>query len=149
MKLSEIKIKGNFLRTPPADYKLNACRDFCRSNGCVDRDIILNKNNVLVDGYVAYLVLKENNISDTEVIYNYNKIDSVPIEKLYVYARHAGNSKEYVWRIKARDYGNISVGDNILVNTKFGNKVVTVTRIEKLFNPPVAAPIRKVLKCIK
>lgn len=53
MKLSEIKISNAFASTTPKDDKLNACRNYWKENHEQDRDIVVNKNNVLIDGYMV------------------------------------------------------------------------------------------------
>ena len=67
MKLSEIKISNAFASTTPREDKVKVCRNYWEENHEQDRDIIVNKNNVLIDGYVQYLVLKENGIEEVFV----------------------------------------------------------------------------------
>lgn len=67
MKLSEIKISNAFAVTTPREDKVNACREYWEENHEQDRDIVVNKDNVLVDGYVQYLVLKEKGIEEVFV----------------------------------------------------------------------------------
>ena len=62
MQLAEIKIQNGFLATPPKENKLNKIRAFYRDNGCLDEPIIINEDNVLVDGFTRYLVAKENHL---------------------------------------------------------------------------------------
>ena len=59
VKLSEIKINESFANTIPNEEKMNECRYNWRMYGEQDRFIVVDHNNVLIDGYVMYIVLKE------------------------------------------------------------------------------------------
>ena len=67
MKLSEIKISNAFASTTPREDKVKVCRNYWEENHEQDRDIVVNKNNVLIDGYIQYLVLKENSVEEAFV----------------------------------------------------------------------------------
>jgi len=60
--LSDIIIADNFLSHPPKEKKLNKTRRYYSEYGVIDKPIIINKKNVLIDGYIRYIVLKENGI---------------------------------------------------------------------------------------
>ena len=71
----------------------------------------------------------------------------------YVYGVHP-NSKsgnEFVWRVPKSwsELGwedGLNIGDEILVNTKFGTKPIIVTKIENLEKCPVNIPVKRVVK---
>lgn len=65
--LSDIIITERFLNNPPKEKKLNKIRRYYSEFGVVDKPIIINKKNVLIDGYIRYLVLKENGREHTYV----------------------------------------------------------------------------------
>lgn len=67
MKLSDIRIKGSFENSIPNDYKLVQCREYWNQHGFYLHDIVVNNKGYLVDGYIQYLVLKENDIEDIVV----------------------------------------------------------------------------------
>ena len=67
MKLSDIKISDAIARTQVYKRKLQKCRNYFDVFGKADRDIVLSSNNILIDGYIMYLVYKENNIEEVEV----------------------------------------------------------------------------------
>ena len=146
MKISDIKIQENFKTTTPSSRKLRECREYFKKHGIIDREIVVNKNGYLLDGYIGYLVLKENGVKDVEVVFtNKNHANKT----IYVFGCHRDNGKEYVWRMpKKVKADNIVVGSNILVQTRFGIKSVTVTRIESLYSPPVAVPVKRVIRCL-
>ena len=62
MKLSEIKISEAFANSIPSEEKMNECRNNWNQWNRQDRYIVVNSDNVLIDGYSKYLVLKENNV---------------------------------------------------------------------------------------
>lgn len=146
MKISDIKIQENFKAATSSDKKLQECREYFKKHGTIDRKIVVNKNGYLLDGYIGYLVLMENGVEDVEVVStNQNYVNKI----IYVFGCHGGNGKEYVWRMpKKVKADNIAVGSNILVQTRFGIKTVTVTRIETLYSPPVATPVKRVIRCL-
>ena len=73
----------------------------------------------------------------------------------YIYGTHP-NSKsgnEFVWRVPKSwsELGwedGLNIGDEILVNTKFGTKPVVVTKIEISDKCPVNIPVKRVVKRI-
>lgn len=149
MKIEDIIISAHFSK--PSAEKIQKCMDFYGIFGKLDKDIIVDSNGILRDGYVRYIVLVKNHVKEAEVI--------VPIKSkaghshkkpiTYVFAKHTPNSKEYCWRItdNTKDVGNLQVGNKILAETKFGKKAVTVTHIETLSQPPVDGAVKKVIRC--
>lgn len=157
MNLSEIKILESFESNVPSLYKYEKCCRYYKETGNQDRYIVVNENNVLVDGYIMYLVLMNNNIEEAHVkrvnlrnnLYTdkmrkrYGRI--IPPEKVisyknkptvYIYGKHPNGiiDKEYVWRLpksKENMYGVLLPGDLIYCSTKNGIAPVIVTRIEK------------------
>lgn len=59
--LSDIIINEPFASSPPRNGKLNRIRNYYNEYGYIDKPLIVNRNNILLDGYTRYLVLKENN----------------------------------------------------------------------------------------
>lgn len=55
LPIGEIKITKEFSRTIPRLEKLKKCMDFYRTNGYFDRQIIVDSDKTLHDGYCAYL----------------------------------------------------------------------------------------------
>jgi hypothetical protein len=75
--LSDIIINEPFASSKPRDGKMNNARNYYAEHGCVDGSIVVNHNNILLDGYIKYLVLKENNVSYVNV----NVIKWIPKKK--------------------------------------------------------------------
>ena len=67
MKLSDIKISEAFANSIPSEEKLNECRNNWNQCNRQDRYIVVNRENELIDGYIQYLVLKENNVEEVEI----------------------------------------------------------------------------------
>ena len=156
MKLSEIKIPVDFENSTPNALKYEKCEKYYGETGNQDRQIVIDENNVLVDGYIMYLVLKSHDAGYAKVKRltlrkhkytdrqrnKYGKL--VPPEKVisykdkpttYVYGKHPNNinGKEYVWRVPStwtRMQKELRQDDIIQCKTKFGKRPVIVTRVE-------------------
>ena len=169
MKLSEIKISEAFANSIPNEEKMNKCRNNWNQWNRQDRFIVVNHDNVLIDGYIQYLVLKENNIDEAEIKistrrekrwYRNNVEDwNIPRYRneptVYIYGMHPNSKsgKEFVWRVPKSwsELGwenGLNIGDEILVTTKFGIKPVVVTKIEISDKCPVNIPVKRVVKRI-
>jgi len=160
MKLSNIRILPYFQRTPPSEIKMDMCRTYFKNHGVLDREIILDHRLTLTDGYVGYLVLKENGIEDVDsyVRVEARAADSRPVnppywtqETTYVFGKHPNCDKEYVWRIKKSNKSVdefLRVGGKAIVSTRNGNKVITITRIETMNHSPTNRIVKKVIRCL-
>ena len=67
MKLSDIKIKQSYLETIPSKEKMDECRKYWKTHSSQDRYIVVDHDDLLIDGYIQYLILKENNIEEAEI----------------------------------------------------------------------------------
>ena len=167
MKLSDIKISEAFANTIPKEEKLEECRKNWNENHCQDRFVVVNRKNILIDGYIQYLILKENNMNEAEVkISNKRKKrwNRKPVKKnfvpkyrdeltTYIFGVHPYSEikKEFVWRVpktwsEAGWEDGLSVGDSILVDTKFGTRRIEITKIEFLDECPIDIPVKRVVK---
>lgn len=164
MKLSDIKIKDSFAITTPKEEKMEECRNYWNTYHKQDRYIVVNDNNELIDGYIMYLILKENGEEEARI-----KISNKPKkrwyrknikdwtaphyrneETIYVYGVHPNSkcTKEFCWRVPKNwtwFAENVQVGDSILCRTKFGVAPVIVTKIEVLDNCPVDFAVKRVV----
>ena len=158
--LSDIKISSAFLKTVPKTEKMQKCREHYISTNRQDRDIIVTENNILIDGYIQYLILKELGVTSSVVrIEPFKKQKSSNNKSsVYVYGVHSHPeknvvSKEYVWKIPKSWIGtykeyDLSVGDLVLARTKFGAKPIVVTRIINAVMPPVRSYVKEIIKKI-
>lgn len=156
IKFNEIVIPITFERTKPRESKINKCRMYYDTYGELDRSIVINKNNYLIDGYVAYLALKEKGfvyeeidvkkINGTMITEKYDSYINIPT--IYVFGKHKDDGKEFMWRIPESKKGkasSLAIGQRILVNTKQGNQIIRVTRVEVLDVCPIEFRVRKVI----
>ena len=163
MKLSEIKISEAFANSIPNGEKLNECRNNWNQWHRQDRYIVVNPDNVLIDGYIQYLVLKENNVEEVEVKistrrkkrwYRKNVEDwNIPHYKneatTYIYGTHPNSkdTKTYMWRVPkswTNWTDNIQIGDTIICSTKNGCAPVVVNKVEIRNECPIDIPVKKV-----
>ena len=163
MKLVDIKISDAFANSVPSEKKLNECRNNWTQYNRQDRYIVVNPDNVLIDGYIQYLVLKENNVEEVEVKistkrkkrwYRKNVKDwNIPHYKneatTYVYGVHPNSkdTKTYMWRVPkswTNWTDNIQIGDTVMCATKNGCTPVVVNKVEILDKCPIDIPVKKV-----
>lgn len=169
VKLSEIKIKEEFVQTPPKADKLDKYRRKWNETHKQSRFLVLDEGNVLVDGYAQYLILLEQGEEFAETKRKYKKPmlieQSDTAETVYVFGKHCvrdkktksvsiSNDNEYVWQIPKRLIDNgvanqIRIGDYVFVSTKHGIKKIVVTRLVKSDTPPVSTQIREVISKAK
>ena len=165
MKLSDIYVTSAFAESIPTESKMQECRENWKKWKHQDRYLVVTPgNNVLIDGYIQYLVLKENGVEEAEVKISTRrkkrwvrkniedwKEPNYRIEPtMYVFGKHINSfdNKEYMWRIpKSWTWmqENIQVGDTVLCATKRGVSSVQVTRIEVLDVCPVDMVVKKVV----
>lgn len=167
MKLSDIKIKKSFMNTIPREEKVNECREYWNKYHRQDRYIVVDNENTLIDGYIQYIVLEENDVDEAEVkISNKRKRRwfrknvkdwNIPHYRnrttTYIYGIHLNSQsmKERVWRVPDSWVGwenDLLPGDKILVTTKRGLAPIVITRIEWLNKCPVDMSFKKVVRKI-
>lgn len=158
MKLEDIKIPEAFANTQPNVNKMCECREFWRYEQKQDRPIVVNHDNVLVDGYIQYLTLLEHKevYADVRKLYKRKKVKRRTKMKsnsyrnnptIYIYGRHPKSKKMLIWRVPERWIGwidNLHIGDTILCRTKHGIKPVIVQDVEILDKCPVDFRVKRV-----
>lgn len=173
MRLEDINIKDSFANSVPKKEKVNVCRKHWDKNHEQDRYIVVNRNNFLIDGYIQYLVLKENNVDVAEVkvsdrkrkkwtrknqqlkVRKINNKNYRERETTYIYGVHPNSKsiKERVWRVPNSWWDgwadSLSIGDMIWVNTKYGIAPIEITRIERSGECPVSIPVKTVVRKIR
>lgn len=165
MKLSDIKIKDSFLATTPKQEKMDECRNHWEQYHRQDRYIVVDKNNELIDGYIQYLILKENCVNEAEVkisnkrkkrwirknTYDWTAPHYRQQKTTYIFGIHLNSkcTREFVWRVPDSWIGwesDLLPGDEILVCTKHGIAPIAITRIEWLDKCPIDIPVKKVYR---
>lgn len=145
-RINLIKIPRYFNHSIPDENKMNDCRDFYRKYHRIDRDIVVDEDMVLQDGYIGYLILIENGVEYLSV----NQIESRKV--IIVYGVHPGVEKEYRWKIvdETEDKCNLKVGSHAIVRTSFGDTEVTITKIYTVSKKILKnmGHVKRVVKCL-
>lgn len=68
IRISDIIITEAFTNSNPSEEKFRKYRREFAKIGKQSKLLVVNKYNVLVDGYIQYLILKENGIEEAEYI---------------------------------------------------------------------------------
>ena len=164
IKLSEIKITDAFKQTTPNPQKVQGYREYYENYGKQAKPILVDYHNILRDGYIQYLILKENGIEEATIIRkkrNKKQTHSKQIQCLdvnpyykktettYIFGVHPNSKckREFIWRVPVEwnDWAdNLEIGDIIKCHTKFGISPVVVNRVETLDKPPIQMFIKKV-----
>lgn len=154
IKLSEIVISSAFAESVPSEQKVQKYKSRFAKTGKQSKYLVLDNENVLVDGYIQYLILKENNVEEAKYVrcgkFCSNKKSTYRTQTTtYVYGTHPNSkcTKEFVWRVPESwsDFAeNIKAGDTIYCKTKFGVSPVVVSKIKVSDLCPVDIPVRKV-----
>ena len=158
MRLEDIKIPKAFELTPPSEEKMCECREFWRYEQKQDRPIVVNHNNVLIDGYVMFLILKEHKEEYGYVRKLYKKKKVKRNKKvntntyrnnstIYIYGKHPKGKRVLIWRVPRKWVGwadDLQIGDMILCRTKYGTKPVIVQDVEILDKCPVPFGVNRV-----
>lgn len=160
IKLSEIKITNAFENTTPNPEKVQRYKEYYNKNGKQSKPILLDYKNVLRDGYIQYLILKENGIEEAIIIRKkkYKRLKKCKTTSsykdsstTYIFGVHPNSNctKEFCWRVPVSWetwVDNIEIGDTVLCQTKFGFSPVIVNRVEVLDKPPVEMRVKKVAR---
>lgn len=172
MSISDIKVSDTFANSIPKESKMRECRDFWNKNHKQDRYIVVNYNNVLIDGYVQYLVLKENGVENAMVKQRWSRHNSLkridyehrtltyeskqkkcstyrnePTTYIYGIHEKSNSPKVYMWRVPKKWDGwsdELEIGNSVWVNTKYGNCKVKVVDIKTLNECPVDFRVKRV-----
>lgn len=158
VKLSSIKIPKSYAATIPSEKKVKTKRKKYRKGKL--RAITINTDGFLINGYINYLILKENNVEDVEVnIVDIKKNDNSNVPEsyrntrtTYIYGKHPNDKSEkiYIWRIPNKENWmkfseTVLPDDLIFCKTKFGCSPVIVQAIQIIDKCPVEFPVKKVL----
>lgn len=153
IKLDYIIIPKVFLESKPSEMKIEKCRNKWRKYKKQPKLLIIDEDNVLVDGYIQYLVLKEFGHEEGNYILKHEskkeKSSYRNIPTTYIYGTHPNSkdTKTYMWRVPESWNGwvdNVQIGDTVMCATKFGYAPVVVNKIEILDECPIDISVKKV-----
>lgn len=157
IKLDEINIPKSFLESKPSEIKIKKYKNKWEKYNKQPKPLIVDENNVLIDGYVQYLILKELRYKEGNylVMHESKKEKSSYRDTVttYIFGKHPNSNctKEFIWRVpKSWTWfaQNVQVGDSILCQTKFGIAPVIVSKVEVLDKCPVDFCVKRVAKCM-
>ena len=157
IKLDEIIIPKSFLESKPSEIKIEKYKNKWKKYNKQPKPLIVDEDNVLIDRYIQYLILKELGYEEGNYLARHEskkeKSSYRDILTTYVYGVHPNSNctKEFVWRVpKSMTWfeENVQVGDNILCQTKFGIAPVVVTKVETLDKCPIDFRVKRVAKCM-
>lgn len=142
MNFKDIIIPNKFAETTPSHNKMIKC-EASYENGILDRDLVVNGKNILVDGYVLYCVMRDHNYEGEVEVKQADKFDG--ISTTYVFGKHPGDDKERCWYINM-SYNKVKnfIGRTATVQTYQGLQPITITDVKRLSKQPVPGKIRKV-----
>lgn len=119
-KVRDIDILDEFKATPPNPGKIIRKTIEYNTTGNLPDRIILNEDLVLIDGYISYLIARQQGIEDVSVC-----IGKIGI----VEARHKAEGKIYRWRLPSYLNNMVSIGDKVMVRTGRGIRRAKVEKI--------------------
>ena len=135
-RIKDIIISDDFSRTVPADRKVNKARSAIEQ-GVDTAAIVINNDNVLIDGYCTYLAAIELGIENITVTRGYVEM---------IEAMHSSSSKVFKWRVPPYLIGRIKPGDRCIVITSKGVRRVRVKNIIQQQYIDSTRTVRKVIK---
>ena len=118
--LRDIIISEEFKKTVPAEKKRLAAARKIQSAADLTGQIVINDNNVLIDGYTSYLRAIELGITAATITKGYVEI---------VEAFHYPGGRLYLWRVPPKLHGKLQKGDTCLVWTSSGIKPAIINNI--------------------
>ena len=127
MNLADVTIPSEFQKHPPRNEKIEAKKSEFSENGKLSRGMAVTSDGVLIDGYAAFLALRQLG----EISFRFKIRDKATV----VDARHATNpSKLYRWRSNHGTTGKsrFKRGDHIAVRTRYGVREVVVESVQKI-----------------
>lgn len=139
IKLDKIIIADTFLNTAPSEKKVNAVRNYYKQHGEFDKPIVLSKNNILLDGYIRYIVAKENGLQEIEYATVMPKEQEQQTNNqnrtiTLIKGKFPDNDKEYIWRLPFNKDVNVEIGDTAIVNVKVrGKKSRSAVKVVDVF----------------
>lgn len=131
-----IKIFPCFETHSPKAEKMEQKERYFIETGLLQSQIILDSWGNLIDGYTSYLLAIKYGLQSVPVRYGKRQI---------VKASYKPGKKAYSWELPKILINHVSVGDNVLVHTQKGVRVVTVAAVEEYVgNEP--EPLRMVIR---
>lgn len=135
--IDDIKIPAEFKTTEPGAKKIARAEGRYSRTGTLPTAIIVNDDNMLIDGYITYLLAVKHNIKRFDVYRGYYETIS---------AVHGHCSNAFDWEVPAALIGKIEVGDKVSVITKRGVRKVRVVGVMRQQCPEYGKKLQRVLR---
>lgn len=142
--ISDIVISDGFTKTTPNISKVERIREYFNVYNTIDKPVTISSGNVLIDGYIRYLIAKENNIKSIPCVISDKNFK--PKKPMKYIVGSFDNGSEYIWKI--RNKLDVNVGDKVLVANKNGKAVVSVVDVFESDNKDMRKhkPVLKVIE---
>ena len=137
-QIKDIIITEDFKNTTPGSRKMERAEQRYIRTGELQTVIVVNDENVLIDGYITYLLAVKYGIKQIDVYRGYAEL----VEAVH----YAGSTRVYKWRVPLRLTGMLETGDYIIVPTVRGAKRVRVTKIIRQQYPEQTYRLKNVIK---
>ena len=137
-QIKDIIISEDFKNTQPGSRKMERAEQNYLQTGELPANIVINDENVLVDGYVTYFLAVKYGVQQIDVYRGYIEV---------VEAVHRPGSKvKYTWRVPFGLIGQIEAGDHVIVATSRGAKRVKVENVIRQQYPDQSVGKRSIFK---
>lgn len=136
VRIEDIKIFPCFASSTPKAKKVEQKEWLYSQSGMSEFDIVLDRNNYLIDGYIGYLIAKENGLTHIPVRYGQRQV---------IKAVHKAGGKAHTWELPGMLINRVSVGDKVVVETSRGHRKVRVVSVEE-YKQQDREPLRMVVR---
>jgi len=118
--IENIIISEDFKRTQPGSRKMESAEARYQQTGELPAIIVINDENVLIDGYITYLTALNHGIVAADVYRGWEEV---------IEAVHGQQDHIFKWRVPRHLVGMIKPVDKVLVTTAKGVKRVRVVNV--------------------
>lgn len=137
--LKDIIISDDYKEHQPKQKKLDSKQAYYEQFGELPADIIINNDNVLIDGYTTYLKALEYGIESIDISRGYIEV---------IEAKHRAAGDIYLWRVPAKLTGKLEIGRKCLVRTSKGVRRVRIVSIMQQQYPQQEPYMKSVLSAV-
>ena len=120
-QIKDIIISEDYKNTVPGENKMQRAIQKYEQTGLLPTNIIINDKNVLIDGYITYLLAVLYGVEQLNVYRGYIEV----VEAVH----YTGSPKSYMWSVPLGLYGRIQPGNHVIVRTTQGVRRVLVKSI--------------------
>ena len=139
--IKDIVISEDYKNTTPGSRKMERAEQRYLQTGLLLANIIINDNNVLIDGYITYLLAVRHGLEQVDVYRGYIEI----IEAVH----RAESNKVFQWRVPLRLYGQVQRNDFVMARTSSGVKRVLVKAVIRQSYPEQGRTLKRICKICK